>query len=274
MEKDFSSLEVFKKWRCHDLLNADGIIVGCTQSVEWMLPWWWMHYHFHNSFPVTFVDMGMTDAARVWCQKRGELIALKIPESFIAMKEAVEPSLAELWMRFHGRDFWPARKGWFKKPFAFLLSPYKRTIWLDVDCQVRRSLGELFKTCDNPGGLAIAPDPFQFREGLKGFIHRGEVLYNSGVVVYARGSPLIQEWAERTLDWTDHFAGDQNILSRVIFLKKVMFCELSLYYNWLLALGLRVPAAIRHFGGPYGKKDIQTEIAALKNLFLMDLSLS
>ncbi|MBA3604167.1 MAG: hypothetical protein H0W50_11150 [Parachlamydiaceae bacterium] len=40
-----------------------------------------------------------------------------------------------------------------------LKSPYQRTIWLDVDCQVRGSIDDLFTKCVNEAGIAIAIAP-------------------------------------------------------------------------------------------------------------------
>jgi hypothetical protein len=252
--------------------NEDGVLIACSKAIEWMLPWWWMHYHFYNSLPVSFVDFGMSEEAKRWCQNRGQLISLSLSNEFVAKQEDIEPKLAELWVIFQGKDIWRARKEWFKKPFAMLQTPYRRTIWLDLDCQVRKCLGDLFNACHNPAGLAIVRDPFQYPEGLDGFVNPGEVIYNSGVIVYMHDSPIIQEWAEKTLEYTKHFLGDQNILSRVIFLKKLMFCELPLYYNWFLKLGSHVPAAIRHFTGPEGKNLILTEISAVSNLSFVNLA--
>lgn len=50
------------------------IVVVCSKDKEWMLPWWWMHYHYHNSLPVTFIDQGMSAAAKQWCAKRGVVL--------------------------------------------------------------------------------------------------------------------------------------------------------------------------------------------------------
>lgn len=89
-----------------------GILLICSQPQEWMLPWWWMHYHFHNSFPVIFIDLGISNAAKVWCAKRGEVISL-------------DPTQ-------------------FEKSQAMRLSPFDKTLLLDLDAQVCCPLGPLF----------------------------------------------------------------------------------------------------------------------------------
>ncbi len=50
------------------------IIVSCSKENEWMLPWWWMHYHYHNSLPVAFLDLGISLQAKRWCAKRGVVV--------------------------------------------------------------------------------------------------------------------------------------------------------------------------------------------------------
>jgi hypothetical protein len=248
--------------------DKDGILVACSHHIEWLLPWWWDYYSQHNDLPVTFVDFGITDSVKKWCEKRGERIPLLMKDEFIAGQEKIEPKLAELWEILQGnKRFWPARSGWFKKPFALLQSPYQRTLWLDLDCQVRAPLASLFEKCENPAGIALVRDPFQFTQGLDGYTYPDEVLYNSGVIVYKKGSPIIDEWAEKTTSETADFLGDQNILSRVLFLRKEMFCELPLFYNWLSLLGEQPQAAIFHFSGPEGKEKIQKELALAASLF-------
>ncbi|MBI2743005.1 MAG: hypothetical protein HYX48_03725 [Chlamydiales bacterium] len=260
-------------WRREGLKKGqDGVIVGCTHRQEWILPWWWMHYHFYNSLPVTFVDFGMSEKAKNWCKKRGELVALEATDSLILPKEKVDPKLATAWETLYP-DFWQHRPGWFSKPFAFLKTPYERTIWVDLDCQVRTSLSELFDKCENPAMIALARDPYQYEGRKEAFALPDEITFNSGFVVYKHGSPIITQWAEWTATRNAEFFGDQNILSRALHEKKLAFQELPITYNWLLVLGDKAAARIRHFGGPQGKAQIKEEINALNDLFLFNLTL-
>jgi hypothetical protein len=63
-------------------MSQSGIIVGCDANQEWLLPWWWDHYCKHNSYPVAFVDFGMSEAALAWCQEKGQCISLP-PYSYL-----------------------------------------------------------------------------------------------------------------------------------------------------------------------------------------------
>lgn len=77
--------------------NDDGVIVGTSQRQEWLLPWWWMHYRLYNNHPVTFINFGdLSPKAIDWCKQRGSLISLNLSDQFLATKEMVDPSLAQL----------------------------------------------------------------------------------------------------------------------------------------------------------------------------------
>src|SRR5262249_294969 len=139
----------------------------------------------------------------------------------------------------YGKQFWSHRTGWFKKPLACLLSPYERTIWIDLDCEVRGSLHELFALADHPSGVAMAPD-----------IHAG---YNSGVIIFKKGLPLIQEWAKEALNSNHLYAGDQDIVSKIIVDQNLVISELSPLYNWSRIKGDSSDAVIYHWHGRHGK---------------------
>ena len=100
----------------------DGIVVIASHAQEWMLPWWWMHYHFHNSLPVAFIDLGLSEAARRWCARRGEVIPLKEGQ----------------------------------KPNAMLLSPFENSLLIDLDAQVCAPLDPLFELPRHPSGIFLS----------------------------------------------------------------------------------------------------------------------
>ena len=82
-----------------------GVIVGTDNGIEWCLPWWWKYYQKHNSLPVTFFDFGMTEKARAWCEKRGDVISFILDENIIKKREAIDPKLVAKWEEY-------AKKGW------------------------------------------------------------------------------------------------------------------------------------------------------------------
>lgn len=236
----------------------EGILVGFDQKIEWLLPWWWTNYSKHNSFPVTFVDFGMSEKARFFCAKRGELIALEFSSEFIQVKEPWNRAHVK-WESIYGTSLWESRQSWFKKPLALLKSPYERTIWLDLDCEVLTNLSPLFQRCFSGPDVALAKETEAaiLHEKREGQLLEGESLYNSGVIVYKREAPLIQKWAEQSLKCSGEFWGDQQLLSRLIFIHSYEIQELSEIYNWRMSQGFNLHAAIIHWVGSWGKEYIR-----------------
>ncbi len=245
--------------------KSKGIVVGSCGVTEWLLAWWYHHYALHNSYPITFVDFGMSEKAKAFCKEKGNLIPLK-SENFVIQKESVEEHLRELWEKIYSKEFWPCRKAWFKKPLAMHLSPYEETLWLDLDCEVRGPLNPLFDHLENnPLKISVAKEPekVQVFELEKGLILPGEITFNSGVVAFSKHSPVIAEWVEKSLKSNHKYIGDQHILSRILFNKDFTFKELSPLFNWNMRLGPNPEALVLHFVGPSGKAQIQEKIKDL-----------
>ena len=218
-----------------------------------MLPWWWSRYRDHNTFPVTFIDFGMTDAMRSWCLERGEVIAVDSDSNYITSRSHIDVGLAKQWETFYGWKIWNARLIWFKKPFALLQSPYEKGIWIDVDCEVLGSVNPLFSQCDFLSQLALV------REHSTDHLPRLDpnVRYNGGVVAFQHGTPIVEKWAEGALNLNHLFAGDDYLLSHLIHTFQINVVELSNVYNWRMANGLNLNAVILHWVGSGGKNYIR-----------------
>ena len=78
-------------------MNKEGVLTGCDESHEWMLKLWWNYYSQTNTYPVTFCDFGMSKSARLWCEKRGDIITPKAPNTVPAPKKKVDLSLIQEW---------------------------------------------------------------------------------------------------------------------------------------------------------------------------------
>ena len=179
--------------------KKDGVIVGCAQNHEWMLPWWWLNFRLHNEYPVTFFNFGdMSETAKEWCRKRGTLKKVRMPHK-IAPKEAVDENLRAIWEPLvSDLDVWEARAHFFKKPFACLQSPYERTVWIDLDAQVRQPIDPLFDFCDSQTEFSVVEEPESVIEEHEkcGMLNKGEIEYNTGVIAFKKESPILKEWAE------------------------------------------------------------------------------
>lgn len=268
--------EEMYKWASVNTLG-DGVLVGCNASQEWLLSWWYMNYRMHNEFPITFVDFGdMSETAKEWCLRRGQLKSLSIQiENFVASLDNVPLEQAITWQWREDYDIEQARFAWFKKPFACLQSPFKRTIWMDLDCQVRKSITPIYDYCENDCGFAIAKEhpSQQEKHELDEIIKKGEVEYNSGVFVFKHGIPLIQEWAEMCLAQNSYLRGDQETLSLLIFNKKLHISTLPFEYNTRYHIQEENDPTIIHWLG-MGQEIIKDLISFLEGKCFMNFSLN
>ncbi len=213
-----------------------GIIVGCDQNQEWMLPWWWGHYAEHNRFPVAFFDFGMSKEAQDWCRARGQLIQL--PPFHPTPKEKISEKRLQEWMGQNDERMWVARSSWFQKPRAMSMSPFKKTVWLDLDCEVKKELAPLFSY----GPFAAAKE------------FGGEAL-DAGVIVFEERSIVVQKWAKLCEEKSGEFLGDKDVLDFVLKTEKAQI--LPPIYNWRLQLGDNPDVAILHYLGSMGKEIIR-----------------
>jgi hypothetical protein len=258
------------------VLEEDGIIVGTSKGQEWLLPWWWMHLRAHNDYPVTFIDFGdLSDDALSWCRSRGTVIKLDLIDNFIVKKDDIDPQKARLWESMIPH-IWQFRFTYYKKPFALLKSPYSRTVWIDLDCQIRGSLKPLFPLCANEGGIALIPEHEGQQQASqhRGFLEPGELMYNAGVIVFKRGSKIVEEWAKQSRDKNHLFPSDQQLLANILHTLKLSFNNLSPLYNWTVDQGLNPNAAIIHWFTAEGKEILKKQIDFLNSYYSYNISLT
>ncbi len=240
------------RWQSQPVL-PQGIVCGADRDQEWLLPWWWSRLKEHDDRPVVFCDFGMSEEALLWCRKRGEVISIAFDPQAVAPKESIDPHLAALWEHCYTSTVWDFRDVWFKKAFVFLKSPFEKTLWLDLDCEVLAPLDPLFDLSLEEAQLGI------MREFNLTHLPRfhPEALYNSGVIVCRHGAPLIEQWAEGSLTQTDRFWGDEVLLSHLINTMRVPVEEIPGVFNWRLSQGININAVICHWIGGGGKAFIR-----------------
>lgn len=242
--------EDYRKWCPGNPKQMNGIVVGADITQEWLLPWWWSHYSRFNSHPVAFIDLGMSDEMKKWCQERGDLIRLPVADIFVAERETIDPTLVQEMETACGNSFWPSRSAWFKKPLACLLSPFQTSIWIDLDCQILGPLNELFLHLEP---LAMVKEQFD--------LSSEKVSYNAGVIVFKNGIPAIEDWADRSFEHNHQFRGDQDVLNALIHERNFSIAELPQIYNWSRLKEKNPEAIILHWHGPQGKSEIAHQIA-------------
>ncbi|MBX7066112.1 MAG: hypothetical protein K1X28_02665 [Parachlamydiales bacterium] len=223
-------------------VQEHGIICACDANQEWLLPWWWERYRSYNDYPVLFCDYGMTKNAKKWCLERGQLISLSFDEGWIRPKEEVPPSLQREWTKIN-KNCWSSRSAWFKKPFALLESPFKKNIFLDVDCEVLSQLGELFEYCTSKTPLVISSCSAKVISEL----FPCEIAHNGGVVVFSHGIDIISHQAEWILKWNTQFFAEDNVLSYLIYKNNCPISDLPIHWNWLAQYGFNFHARIFHW---------------------------
>lgn len=233
------------EWDDTHYQGGDGIVVATDENQEWFLKWWWNHYSKHNSFPVTFFDLGMSKSARNWCESKGNVRSFSFPENWIKDKKYIDPKQIKEWEARYQGNLWEGRKQWFCKPYTLLQSPYERTIWVDLDCEIRLPITPLFDYCNEGDGFSV----------LKLELNDSDI-YSAGVIVSRHRSPVVQKWAENIQKENDKYFGDENILIETLEREKFHITPYPLLYNWPTFIPQNVETVIRHHIGGYGKTRI------------------
>ena len=236
---------------------SSGILVASDEKSEWLLPWWWARYSRRNALPVCFVDLGLSHFGRTFCKEKGLLCPLNI-EQPCALKEQLPQLQAARWETIYGKELWEMRPAWFKKPHALDQTPFEKTLWLDLDCEVLGPLEPLFERYQSDA-FVIAPETEGafLAEEAKGELLPGEVLYNSGVILYHKQSPIIEALKTAAPLRSSEVWGDQQLLSRIVHEQQFPITPLDENYNWRMARGLNIHAVIIHWVGNWGKKYIR-----------------
>ncbi|WP_420421722.1 hypothetical protein [Simkania sp.] len=233
---------------------SQGIITGTNARYEWMLKLWWHYYSQTNTYPVTFMDFGMSKSARLWCESKGDVITISPPKGVPTVEEKIDPSKKREWEVAY-KNPWESRKCWFYKPFAFLKTPYEQTLWLDIDTFVIKPLSSLFELDLNR--IALTQDCYRSYNPTK--LLPEEVSYATSIVGYTKNHPLIEKWAQKAQEWSHLFLGDQEILSRLICEDKAPITPLSPIFNAKPRANLSPDTFIVHFGS-VGKSELYRKI--------------
>jgi hypothetical protein len=245
-------LKKFADWPSAKIRRGDGIVVGADITQEWLLAWWWEHYRKHNSHKVAFIDLGLSFEMKEWCRERGELIPLRISDDFVEEKSKLDAGLVHAWEQAYGKVFWDSRIAWFKKPFACLQTPFLRTVWIDIDCEIRGSIQGLFAYADQAAGIAMAREQCE--------VYVDYPLFNSGVITFRSNLDLISDWATACLQGTSHYLADDRLFSHMIEKRKISISEIPPFYNWSRCQQDQGKAIILHWHGTRGKEVLRERI--------------
>jgi len=213
-----------------------GVMVGVTKGQEGLLPWWWWAYARRNALPVAFVDYGMNDKARAWCAEHGRLVAHGAPEGV---------------------------RGWFRKPFGFLQSPFGKTLWTDLDVEVRGDVAQFLADRWSGAAVAMAED-WSYPARLQHKLPKGCLCYSSAVTAFAHGDPFISTWAEHT--WLEEYdtRGDQEVASILVHRTACRVETLPVELVRSRQEGEAEGLLAVHWSGPGGKAGIRRAWAAIR----------
>lgn len=210
---------------------SNAFLIGCDENQEWMLSWFLKNYKKHNKTPLIFADFGLTDTGRAIARGNADHIL-----DFSAEKG----------------------KGWFLKPKCMWYSPAKKTVWLDLDCEIRGDLSPIFDL--------LRPDMLNMVEDVPWSNRRGEVWHNSGVVGFVDKPIILKHWMNQ-VEKTPQ-VGDQEVLHSLLtpITKLKYINDLPRKYNTLRIdfiddTAVENPAVI-HWTGQKGKDEIRRQIDA------------
>ncbi|MGR3973057.1 MAG: hypothetical protein QRY72_00530 [Candidatus Rhabdochlamydia sp.] len=204
-----------------------GVMIGCDEAREWMLPWWWERYQQWCTFPVVFGDFGMTPAAKRWCLARGDLLALKESRSRSMNSSSDEHLIDQM--------------------IALVTTPFQQTIWLDLDCEIMGSLTPLFGYLHPHTLLSLCSrDSSCLRKRV----------YNTGVIVYEKRSPILRAWASDVFKPGYDKEQESHLLEELLNQEKIDSVDIPSKYNWDVREGIHPEAAILHWQGDWGKQVI------------------
>ena len=159
----------------------EAFVTGCNAAHEWLLPWFFKNFKKHCKKPLIFSDFGLSHV--------GLAIVRENCHAVMNLTHAEE-------------------RGWFKKPLTMLKSPSKKTVWLDLDCEVKDNIDDIFNLLE-PNKLAMVEDkPWSLRRGHK--------WHNSGVVGFIDKPVILSQWAGAVRKNHDKEVGDQEILDKIL----------------------------------------------------------
>jgi len=192
-----------------DWHSDHGVLLVCDSKFEHMFDWWIEKYSKYNDISICLIDAGLSDN---FIKSHSDIMIKKIntPDT---MKN---------------KHMW--------KPFILRLSPFKKTVYIDLDCEIRGPIVKLFEYSD----FAMAKDvsnSFDEKNDRDPF--------DCSVIVYENSSKTIDLWCDAMIeDSKVNFttSGDQQVFNRSSFPCN----EIDPKYNWVRLQGPNPEATIIH----------------------------
>ncbi len=205
------------------------ILLMADHRQEWLLPWWienWQRVAPH--LPVAVVDLGLSDEAKSSLPKNVSFLHLDLPRD-----EFDNP--------------------WFYKPFAIAQSPFEFTLFVDLDCELRRDPALALSWARQ--GIVLGRDRHPMGKYRKLF--REGFFFNSGLIAVSRDNPIIEAWCRDTRKLHDKLRSDQEILNLTLCEEEAEIVALPEHFHQLRLDGDHPEATVMHWTGDTGKRHIR-----------------
>jgi hypothetical protein len=153
---------------------SEAFLTGCDEKQEWMLSWFFKNYKKYNDTPLVFADFGMSDTGRAIVRENAHAIVNLSDEK---------------------------GKGWFLKPKAMCHCPANKSVWIDLDCEIKGDLSPIFDL--------LVPEKLNMVEDVPWSKRREETWHNSGVVGYIGKPTILKKWRKKVEEKPK--VGDQEV---------------------------------------------------------------
>jgi hypothetical protein len=235
-----------------------GVMVATDKNLEWMLPWWIYHFKKHCDLPIAFVDLGMSEEKKTFCKDHGTLIGIE-PKEFAfdpnRIKELTNHGVFDL---SNLSNVLATRNAWLLKPFALLASPFKKTLWMDIDCEVLQSIDNLFS---DSAFVCLKESEASLETNIKRkMIPQMSKYYSSGLMLYEKNHPVLLAWAKELEENPGYYLGDQTALSVIIHNFNYSIDTFSEEEHRLYNEEIFESTIICHYYGIDGKKEVIRKI--------------
>jgi hypothetical protein len=232
-------------------MNLLGILSICDREYEWMIPWWFYSIRRFSSLPLHIIDIGLSIEMQNWCNRYSIGMTPFSIQKFPIQKEDLNKNLKTAWENDYLGDLWKNRQVWFAKPEALLFSPFQKTLFLDLDCEIVAPIDGLL---EKQTPFAICENPYYDQEDYR---------FNSGVILYEKRD-IIHQWALKSYEESEKRMGDENVLSAVLSKTTFPFTCIEEKFNCRPTSKNRENACIIHHVGIEGKRNIMAQILAYK----------
>ena len=211
--------------------------MGVPPEQSDLLRWWHDNFQRFNHYPLAVADFGMSNQDRRFASTVSSIISLEDMDC-------------------------GSVTGWFRKPFAISCSPFSKTIWLDVDVEIRGDLGILFPYCTD-SRIGVGEDTFLNSRACKNGLFRKRlppeaILYDTGLLVVEEDSSILASWREATRQASPgEFDGDNEILSLLLHRNPALVCSIPKALHCMRCEGDRSGTLVMHWTGARGKAAIR-----------------